>query len=353
MAWAEVADRLLEHPTVRQFLLAFDEKEWPDVVQSTAALGIQALLAKYGPAVRVSDASMLRTLSRNIARSGCWPTSLKAVANEREDGVRPRSGNSQMVRRPSRPRRTGRSLPPSVSRPAARLSATAALQVARRRARTTPPEMGPLLRNMTMQAEASSASRHSPLAQLLKEISQKVPHEDCAPTTDAASDVQGSEWYTRLMSKLQRLNPKLPASESMPRLASSQPQLGRQQQQQQQQLRRQLQLPVENGVRAHPAIAKEGGITLGASSRQTLQSAVGSEPLLCTSIPRDASLRRLQELRLDVDTDSVTLPWTPPIPLQAAEHVEPENTSVLLSALPSRDDRRERHAVALYECDLG
>jgi len=337
MTLADVADRLLEHPTVRQFLLAFDEKEWPDVVQSTSALGIQALVAKYGQAVRVSDATMLRTLARNIARSGCWPSSVKEGVSKAEDGHGARSAGSRVVRRQSRLRRPGRSLPPSAVRGAARLSATSTMQVPRQRGRSAPPEMGPLLRSMMMQADASSSSRLSPIGQSLQEMSRKASRAAdiaSAPSTGAASDVQGSEWYGRLMSKLQRLNPTMTTAESLPKPAPGRPPSGGRQQQ----IRRQLQLHVEGDVQAQPATAIEG------ICRQPLRLDVASEPLLCASTGRDAFANRQhlrQQLRLDTESETSSRPRTPPIPPQVAEHIEPESASVLLSALPSRDDRRE------------
>lgn len=349
MTVADVADRLLEHPTVRQFLLAFDEKEWPDVVQSTSALGIQALLAKYGQAVRISDATVLRTLARNIARSGCWPASMKLGAPE-SDGNHVRSGSSRPLRRQSqgRPRRPGRSLPPSAARGGSRLSATLAMQAARQRGRSAPPEMGPLLRSMMMQVgtkgDASSSSRLGPIGHHLQEASRKVSHADTAVTSSAVAgaDVQGSEWYARLMSKLQRLNPKPSAAEPVPTLPPGQAFPGGRQQQ----IRRQLQLPVEGDVQAPQAAMVREGI----SRQPSLRLDVAGEPLGPAST-RDASANRQslrQQLRLEVDSEASSRPRTPPLPAQVVEPMEPEN-SVLLSALPSRDDRREWHAVNLLE----
>lgn len=269
------AERLLEHPCVRHFLLAFDETEWPDVVQSSTVLGIQALICRYGSAkARLVDASCLRALARWVERQGYWPytLALEMEADERPVSERPaprfhertlprkpnqsRAQRISRTPRPGRPRRSGLSVPAgrrllaSSGRADHGVALLASPRV--RRGRSAPPALGladlvlPMRRPRAIGAPVVSA-RH------VDEASAAIPgvpwtHRDPEQTADfrdldglasaptlprserrpvdgdssiiqrrqasaqiGSVQLETSEWYGRLMSRLQRLNEQLPS----------------------------------------------------------------------------------------------------------------------------------------------
>ncbi|CAE7906314.1 unnamed protein product [Symbiodinium necroappetens] len=56
----QIAERVLESLAVRHFLLPFEEQDWPELLQSVAAIGIQALNLQYGRSAQLVGLSSLR-----------------------------------------------------------------------------------------------------------------------------------------------------------------------------------------------------------------------------------------------------------------------------------------------------
>lgn len=346
-----VADRLLENPTVRQFLLSFDETDWPEVVQSAAVLGIQALIAKYGRGARLTDASLLRALARCVVRTGCWPFSLADAAMEPEDRtpLQPTPGGQWPLPRKLNARgrgarggrRGGRSVPPAVAR-VARAVANGAVPAApslgsRARGKSAPPDMGPPLKILVNMKKAAPVPPIRLTESNLAAVTAQSKAKDQIGKSSAevgANDndsVQGSEWYGRLMSRLHRLNSKIgpddaqrkpplqntdvpsPTSEPDRGLRSAPAALGLSRSQEL--LRTHLYLDVNEKPPPvlPPAMAREGPTS--ANQPRTLPATHGNEP--------------------------------------AGAPLESQSASMLLSELPSREERRELHAVAFYDGQAG
>ncbi|CAJ1378676.1 unnamed protein product [Effrenium voratum] len=69
---AQISEQLLENATVRHFLLAFEEQDWPELLQSVATIGIQALSLQYGRSQL--GLGSLRMLAKWIERHRTWPS---------------------------------------------------------------------------------------------------------------------------------------------------------------------------------------------------------------------------------------------------------------------------------------
>lgn len=365
-----VADRLLENPTVRQFLLAFDEKDWADVVQSAAVLGIQALLAKYGRGARLSDPSLLRAVARSVVRQGCWPFSIADAAEEPEEppviipGPSGRPGSRKPVARkgPTKTRRGGRSVPPrvvaeaptNIRAPARQEYGLIGTVTARPRTKSAPPDLGPPLKILQRKAAESSPqitlqvpgpaptggrlteSKLKAIAKfrqsngnlsalggapsLLEKVSQRRKAHNESMASGANADSEGPEWYSRLMSRLQCMNSKLPGAEDAPR-------------------------PPLRGE-APPTPPKQDESGLGGHR-------IGPNPALNLSGSRHEILSRL---RLDVEEEAPRVlttrearppPQQPPtVGETSGAPLDGSPASMLLHVLPTRDERRELHAVS-------
>jgi hypothetical protein len=109
---AQIVEHLLQHPTIRHFLLGFEEASWPSALESAAVLGIHALTAKYGSGARLADSQCLRALTRFVERQGVWPVSINEIAHEVQ-ARRNRASSQRSRRRAGSRERNGRSLPPS------------------------------------------------------------------------------------------------------------------------------------------------------------------------------------------------------------------------------------------------
>eukprot|EP00929_Paragymnodinium_shiwhaense_P113583 TRINITY_DN81869_c0_g1_i1.p1 TRINITY_DN81869_c0_g1~~TRINITY_DN81869_c0_g1_i1.p1 ORF type:complete len:501 (+),score=112.74 TRINITY_DN81869_c0_g1_i1:82-1584(+) len=161
-------DRVLEHPTVRHFLLGFEEKEWTAALESAAVLGIHAMTARYGRGVRLAHISCLKSLAQYVERKGGWPVSiieLKGKGCEEDDEPVKSS-------RKKKSSRTGKSVPPTTSRcktmvRQANGELPSASQVAKlRRRRSAPPaqlaELGLGSARPGAKAQAQSGALISP-----------------------------------------------------------------------------------------------------------------------------------------------------------------------------------------------
>mmetsp|Transcript_101559 Transcript_101559/g.287771 ORF Transcript_101559/g.287771 Transcript_101559/m.287771 type:complete len:299 (+) Transcript_101559:149-1045(+) len=220
-----IMERLLEHPTVRPFLLQFNEKEWADVIQCAAVLGIQALQGRYGPSARLADVPCLRSLIRWRERQGDWPTSLLELPGVATAKGGPLGGGHRTTRAKSPPdpydaggggcrcapvpRGGGRSL--SSGRPFRRPGSAAAPGGAAerpRRRRSAPPRLAP------PRAVAPREEPHAkPSPQPLHVHVPMAAPGSTASSARAAGGVRGDsaptdEWYATLMSRLQRLSNK-------------------------------------------------------------------------------------------------------------------------------------------------
>jgi len=387
-AMSVFADRLLEHPCVRHFLLAFDETEWPDVVQSSTVLGIQALICRYGAAkARLVDATCLRSIARWVERQGYWPYTLplEMEADERPADERPvprlrheraaprkpspgRALRSNRTPRPGRPRRTGRSMPAGrrFLAPSGRADRGVAFMAsARARGRSAPPALG-LADLVLPRREARSTGAPVVSARHADEVTFDTPglpwmHKDVERTaalgeTDGwtsapplpthelrhldgtrstiqrrqataqigNAELETSEWYGRLMSRLQRLNEQLPAPGATPSslgVAAAGKTLD-------------ADTAAENQLYDYYQQNDEEPVTAGARSMRPSRNlstdymeygeALHQErPLMASSyrLARDSRFTR----------DSLP---------------EYEHGSLLLSELPSREGRREWHAIS-------
>lgn len=75
-----ISERLLEHAAVRHFLLAFEEQDWPDLLQNLTLLGIQAMGLQFGRSARLADLAGIRMLTKWVERNGSWPTNLDQLS---------------------------------------------------------------------------------------------------------------------------------------------------------------------------------------------------------------------------------------------------------------------------------
>lgn len=371
MTLLAVADRLLEHPTVRQFLLSFDETEWPDVVQSACVLGIQALLAKYGRGARLTDASLLRALARTVVRQGCWPFSLTDAIDEPDciplqptpaDHGRPvrRAGRGRGL---SRNRRGGRSLPPGArvgTVPGYGQCGVMRASTARIRGKSAPPDLGPDLKILVQKARAQQANIRFPVAApaapavappgasrlternltvvaALQKVSENLNKPSAG--TGEHTEVEGAEWYSRLMSRLQRLNSKMPVvdDKTLP------PKWG--------EVPRTPPPEVDHGVAARGA-----GPVLGLSGsreylRRQLQLNVDEEAPQVV-IPREATPGGANPNNRSMMAGDPLVPGPPhtmPTNETASAPLDSKDASMLLCELPSREERREMHSSAFHD----
>eukprot|EP00439_Symbiodinium_sp_Y106_P014650 s2674_g2.t1 len=76
----QIAERVLESLAVRHFLLPFEEQDWPELLQSVAAIGIQALNLQYGRSAQLVGLSSLRTLAKWLELHRTWPNSLDLMS---------------------------------------------------------------------------------------------------------------------------------------------------------------------------------------------------------------------------------------------------------------------------------
>lgn len=248
-----------------------------------------------------------------------------------------------------RPRMGGRSLPPARARPVAvRLAGAKLAAQARARGKSAPPDTGPPLKILESKGRPLQTNARFPaavlpssvlpvnnsrltesnlkaVASMQKASSLRPPasapaliSEPTAPPQVAAgenADVEGSEWYSRLMSRLQRLSHKPSAAEEAPRIhllgeasLTSAPEQDR-------------------GVRPRGTAPTFGRTSSRDQLRQQLQLNVNEEaPVVLT---REAPA------------------VTPPLDQRVSAPLDGEHASMLLSELPGRDERRDIHVFDL------
>lgn len=363
MTLADVSERLLAHPTIRQFLLSFDELDWPEVVQTAAVLGIQALVAKYGNGARLTDVGLMRAIARSVVRKGDWPFSLDhAALVDAEDEletippVQPGISASAAVQpaAAARRQRAGRSLPPPGSRVAGRRGAAV---VGRVRRKSAPPEVGGRGRRLSKRSTAASGSGSLPKGKVTRSSSSAAAGgpkrhggfaeglRNMGGAIDERIDVEDADWYARLMSRLERLNPKLSSANQAPRklnfggVAPSRPD--------------------EPEDRHEDSCLPSGNLY---HVRQQLRlGAAASGP--CDPEPRDSPQGSIEHMRhqLHLDVNTALPPLVPRVPsgagrslgispaaAQTAEMFDGKDNSILLSQLPGREERRELHLAALH-----
>lgn len=226
---ALIVESLLQHPTIRHFLLGFEESSWPSALESAAVLGIHAMTAKYGSGARLADARCLSALTRWVEHQGVWPVTIGEVKAELRETSRRKSSSSQRPKRRSATSAQrngsgggGRSLPPSrIVRQASRLAAapyTLRQAVMQRRGRSAPPlldsgDAAPRIAHRRDVDSRREEDRGSPPPWRSADgvsLSAPRPRESRKESVDldpapAAVDPSASEWYQRLMSRLKRL----------------------------------------------------------------------------------------------------------------------------------------------------
>lgn len=231
---------------------------------------------------------------------------------------------------------------------------------ARIRGKSAPPDLGPDLKILVQKARAQQANIRFPVAApaapavappgasrlternltvvaALHKVSENL-NKPSAGTGEHA-EVEGAEWYSRLMSRLQRLNTKMPVVDDKT-------------------------LPPKWGeVPPTPPPEVDHGVAAG-----------GAGPVLGLSGSREY-LRRQLQLNVDEEAPQVVIPreatpgganpnnrsmmagdplvqgppHTMPTNETASAPLDSKDASMLLCELPSREERREMHSSAFHD----